>query len=244
MALFSAVADEYDTGRPSYPPDVIAALGPIAGLRVLDVGAGTGLATRLLLARGAVVAAIDVEPRLLARAVAHTPSLSAVLADGAVLPIRSASIDVACFAQSWHWLDPQRRTTEVGRVLRPGGRWAGWWSHARGDRQDWFDSYWAVIEAACPGTHRSQRDTDWGATLADDPAFIVADRIVVPWRRTVAIDEWMLDQASHSYIAALDADARTATLAALRRILTRHFGAHDVDVAYETWLWTATRSVG
>lgn len=38
MPLFETVADFYDAGRPSYPPGVFDALGPLAGLAVLDVG--------------------------------------------------------------------------------------------------------------------------------------------------------------------------------------------------------------
>ena len=59
MASFESVADEYDTGRPGYPDGVFDALGPVAGLATLDVGAGTGIATRALIARGARVVAGD-----------------------------------------------------------------------------------------------------------------------------------------------------------------------------------------
>jgi ubiquinone/menaquinone biosynthesis C-methylase UbiE len=49
VGSFDAVADAYEAARPSYPDGVFDALGPLAGLRVLDVGAGTGIATRALL---------------------------------------------------------------------------------------------------------------------------------------------------------------------------------------------------
>lgn len=47
MVRFEAIADEYDAARPSYPQRVYEALGPLAGRLVLDVGAGTGIATMM-----------------------------------------------------------------------------------------------------------------------------------------------------------------------------------------------------
>lgn len=94
--------------------------------------------------------------RLAAR---RTPGLRPVIADGAALPFRDGCADLICFAQSWHWLDEARRPREAARVLRSGGRWAGWWSHARADDEPWFEAYWDALEAATVA-RRSQRDID------------------------------------------------------------------------------------
>lgn len=241
MPAFEAVASEYDTGRPTYPAGVYDALGPLEGLIVLDVGAGTGIATRQPLERRARVIAVDPGEHVLAKAVARTSGLSAIIADGVDLPVRDRSVDLVCFAQAWHWLDPATRVPEMHRVLRTDGRWAAWWSHARADSQAWFGAYWSAIEAACSGTHRNQRDTDWGRTVDDLDMFDVAARVVVPWTRSVSTDEWLVDQASHSYIAGLETVARDALLSELRRIVEAEFGNGMMTVPYETWLWTATR---
>ena len=241
MTSFDSVADEYDAARPSYPPEVFEALGPLEGLWVLDIGAGTGIATRELLARAARVVAVDAGAEVLRRAVARSPDLPALVADGAALPVASGSIDLACFAQAWHWLDPTTRVAEMNRVLRPGGRWAGWWSHARADDEPWFDQYWATIERSCPGTHRTQRDTDWGATVADGGLFDVEARRNLAWTRTLTIDDWMADQASHSYVIALDDTARAQLLGELHAIFDAAFPEGTMSVRYETWLWIATR---
>lgn len=237
MVSFETVANEYDAARPPYPSGVYDALGPLMGLLVLDVGAGTGIATRQLLARGATVIAIDAGREVLSRAVARTPGVMAVVADGAVLPIRDGMADFICFAQAWHWLDESRRTAEARRVLRDGGRWAGWWSHARADAEGWFDAYWSVIELGCPGTRRGQRDTDWGQAVAESGLFEVDDRTVVPWTREISIDNWMLDQASHSYVAALPSGQRARLLTDLRAVLDQAFPDGAMTVRYETWLW-------
>jgi SAM-dependent methyltransferase len=240
VASFEAVADEYDAARPTYPDEVFDALGPLAGLRVLDVGAGTGIATRGLIARQATVIAIDPGHEVIRRAMRHTAALMAVVGDGALLP-RSNAVDLVSFAQSWHWLDPATRVTEVGRVLRPGGRWAGWWSHARADGQRWFSDYWDAIERACPGTSRAQRDTDWGATIAAAGMFDVDERVTVAWTRHIGIDAWMTDQATHSYLIALPREQHDRLLARLRAIVLVEFPNGAMSVPYETWLWIARR---
>jgi len=238
---FDAVAAEYDAARPPYPDEVFDALGPLEGLRVLDVGAGTGIATRALIDRQARVVAVDPGSEVLRRAAARTYALAAVVADGAFLPVRSDVIDLVCFAQSWHWLDATRRAPEVHRVLRSGGRWAGWWSHAREDGEQWFDTYWAVIESSCQGTHRDQRDTDWGRTIAMPGRFDVGARVTVPWARQISVEDWMTDQASHSYVAGLSRDRRAELLGDLQAILEEQFPDGAMTVRYETWLWIATR---
>ena len=160
-------------------------------------------------------------------------------ADGAVLPIRDGTADLVCFAQAWHWLDPATRATEAHRVLRGHGRWAGWWSHARADGEGWFDEYWSVIERTCVGTHRDQRDTDWGATVARSGVFTVAQRVTVPWLREITIEGWLTDQVSHSYVAALSPQERRDLVLRLRTVLEGEFTSGLMAVPYETWLWIA-----
>jgi SAM-dependent methyltransferase len=240
VGCFESVAEEYDAARPSYPKGVFDALGPLDDLVVLDVGAGTGIATRQLVARQGRVVAVDAGPIVLRRATSHTPGLAAVVADGAALPVRTGTVDLVCLAQAWHWLDPSSRVAEMHRVLRRGGRWAAWWSHARADGEPWFDRYWTAIERSCPGTYRGQRDTDWGQTIATPGRFAVDERITVSWVRELPVDDWMTDQASHSYVVGLPAGPRDELLAELQSILHDHFTEGHMAVRYETWLWTAT----
>jgi SAM-dependent methyltransferase len=242
VASFETVADEYDAARPSYPDGVYEALGDLRGLLVLDVGAGTGIASRQLRSRGASVIALDRGREVLGRALVHTPTLPVVVADGVKLPVAAHCVDLVCCAQAWHWLDPASRVVEAHRVLRPGGRWAGWWSHARADDQDWFDAYWTLIERYCTGTGRDQRDTDWGATVAAAGLLDVGERVVVRWVREISVDAWMVDQVSHSYVIALDHVHRGELVRALRAILDEQFPDGAMTVPYQTWLWIATKS--
>src|ERR1039457_4610438 len=133
-SLFDSVAEEYDAARPSYPDAIYdeleKAAGPLAGQLVLDGGAGTGIASRQLAARGARLVALALSEPMLRRALARSPRLCWVVADGDMMPLRASYIDLACFAQSWHWFDPVRACAEIARVIRPGGYWAAWWNEA------------------------------------------------------------------------------------------------------------------
>jgi SAM-dependent methyltransferase len=240
MVSFDPVVDEYDAARPGYPDALFDALGDLNGVRVLEGGAGTGIATRALLARGARVVAFDVSAVLLDRARRRSPSLPAVVGDGADLPFRDGCRDLLCFAQSWHWLRPVTRCVEARRVLASGGRWAGWWSHARADGERWFDDHWSTLEAACPGVDRRQRDIDWGAELDESGLFVAVERTVVPWTRRISVDDWLVDLSSHSYVAALDDAARSMLVEQLRRIVLERFPSGSMEVLYETWVWIAT----
>ena len=230
MPSFDPVVDAYDAARPSYPEGVHDALEPLAGARVVEGGAGTGIATRTLRERGADVVALDIGEQMLRRVDGER-----VVADAARAPLRDGCADLVCFAQVWHWLDHSIASAEMARMLRRGGRWAGWWNHARADSEPWFEAYWDVLEART-GAYRWHRDTNWGATL-DADLFDPPSFLSVPWTREVPLDVWLTDQRSHSYIG-LTAGGE-AVMGALEQILRDTFGDGPVRCRYETWLWQA-----
>jgi SAM-dependent methyltransferase len=102
------------------------ALGPLAGLRVLDFGCGHGMAGVVMARRGARVAAFDLSAGYLAeagrRARANGVTIDLVRADGERLPFADG-----CFDRIWgnavlHHLDLAQAAGEIRRVLKPGGR--------------------------------------------------------------------------------------------------------------------------
>jgi SAM-dependent methyltransferase len=246
LSPFDPVAAEYDAGRPDYPDGLYTALeetaGPLGGTLVLDAGAGTGIATRQLTARGARVIALDIGEQMLRRGMARSPGMNCLLADGNAVPIRSECIDLACFAQSWHWFDPDRASWEVARVLRPGGHWSAWWSYAWADGQSWFDTYQGLMEAACPGYRRHHRNTDWSQEgIAQTGLFEDGTRITVPWTRTLDVVEWMTEERSKSYVAQLPGTGRDRLLRGIAEVLGAHFPGGAMAVPYRTRMWLARR---
>ena len=133
---FERMAGEYATARPPYPPalfDALAGLGVIGHrVRVLEVGAGSGLATADLVAAGCQVTAVEPGPRLAQLLRVAVPAATVVVTrlEDAELP--GGSFDSAVAAMSLHWVDLQVGLPKLHRALRPGG-WLAVWRTAFGD---------------------------------------------------------------------------------------------------------------
>jgi ubiquinone/menaquinone biosynthesis C-methylase UbiE len=246
-AAFDALAEDYDAARPSYPDGLYQTLeqaaGPLAGKLVLDAGAGTGIATRQLAARGAQTVAFDVAEQMLRRALARSPGSCCLLADGSALPLRDGRVDLVCFAQSWHWFDHVGAAREAARVLRPGGFWAAWWNQASAHGEDWFAAYREALASACPAYHRERhRDRDWTRNgIAESGLFAPGALITVPWTREVRADQWLTEDRSKSYVGALDPEARERLLAKIASIVWARFPDGQMSVRYRTRLLLARR---
>ena len=119
---FGGGADAYERGRPGYPADAIAWLAEKLGLgpgrTVLDLGAGTGKLSRLLVETGARVVAVEPveEMRRLLETVAGVEALAGA---AEAIPLPDASADACTVAQAFHWFEPVVALAEIHRVLRP-----------------------------------------------------------------------------------------------------------------------------
>ena len=129
-ASFGGAASHYERYRPG-PPVAGGGLGPprSAPVRtVVDLGAGTGALTRLLVGRADEVVAVEPDDRMRAVLAEAVPGVRAVAGRGEAIPLPDGSVDAVLASSSWHWMDTVPTLHEVGRVLVPGGTLAVMWS--------------------------------------------------------------------------------------------------------------------
>ncbi|WP_406154073.1 class I SAM-dependent methyltransferase [Streptomyces sp. NBC_01023] len=198
---FNAAAAAYAANRPSYPPALLDAVEelagrPLAGARVADVGAGTGIATALLHERGAQVVAVEPGDGMAEQFRRTLPGVPVVRGDGNNLPLADASADFITYAQAWHWTDPDRSAPEAMRVLRPGGALALWWNVADHGVQ------WIADQKNRIGRFLGGSDIVFGAQgtagrTLQAGGLDFTDRTVL-WTREVSIDAHLANLASHS----------------------------------------------
>lgn len=252
---FNTAAAQYAANRPSYPPalfDTIEELAgrPFAGARVVDVGAGTGIATVLLRARGADVLAVEPGEGMAAQFLLTVPGVPIVRGDGNALPLRDASADFLTYAQSWHWTEPARSLPEALRVLRPGGALALWWNTDApdvpwiADQTRRIERYFGDERASKRGTGSKEGVAGTRTELAFEGAPHIPDHAhrVVRWSRRVPVDTHLANIASHSIFLVLGEEGTEAFLAEERAHLLEVFPDGWVEEVYDVLVIVATRS--
>jgi SAM-dependent methyltransferase len=124
---FGSVASAYERFRPGYPDDFIDEVLAYAGRPVrtaLEIGAGTGKATRVFASRGIAVTATDPDPAMLVELRKHVPeTVGVVRASFEDLPLTPV-YDLVFAAASFHWTQPDHRWERVAAMLRRDGIFA------------------------------------------------------------------------------------------------------------------------
>ena len=122
---FDEVADVYDRVRPRYPSTLFDALFTMlpAEPEIVEVGPGTGQATRDLIGRGATVHAIELGRAMASRLRANlpSPSLRVSVGDFESVDLAPGSVDGVFSATAYHWISPAARADRPATVLRQGG---------------------------------------------------------------------------------------------------------------------------
>lgn len=240
---FNAAAAQYAAGRPSYPPALFETIEELtgrrlAGSRVVDVGAGTGIATARLHARGADVVAVEPGEGMAAQFRRTLPDVPVVRGNGNALPLADHCADLLTYAQAWHWTDPARAVPEAVRVLRPGGALALWWNTSaldvpwiaeateRADRHFGFD-------ASAEKRNLDAHTTDFAGELD-------VIRRDIRWSRRVPLDTHLANLGSHSMFLLQGEERSAAYLADERRHVLEVFPDGIVEETYDVMLLLAT----
>jgi SAM-dependent methyltransferase len=213
---FASAADLYERARPSYPPEAIewlvaqTGLGPVS--TVVDLGAGTGKLTRLLLPSGARVVAV--EP--IAEMRAHIQGAEVLDGTAEAMPLPDGSADVVTVAQAFHWFDHDRALPEIHRVLREGGTLVIVWNMRDLDdpMQRGVEELLRPIRKDVPG----QVLGAWRVPLHHSPLFGPATVGEFAYQQQFTTDDLCDRVASTSFVAALPPVDREELLVRVRAL--------------------------
>jgi len=242
---FGAVAVDYAAWRPGYPAEIVAFLaGGAAGhdgsRRILDLGAGTGALTGLLVAAGHDVVAADVSADMLAELSARLPDVPTVVAGAESVPLPDGDRDVVVAAQAAHWFDPDAASREFLRLLAPGGAVGFVWNTQQAA------SPWTVELAGllAESTRDQTGDAPEGnrAIVEAFAARLDADVEVrsASWVHRVPPRAVVGRAASSSRVGLMDDTTRAAYLDRIRDLLDTHpdtRGRDELEIDYVTTAW-------
>ena len=243
---FGDVAELYDRARPSYPDalveDVIAFAAPCR--RALEVGSGTGKATRLFAQRGVTVHALEPSAdmaRIGRRNCAGHENVTVELSDFEGFGGEVSPFDLIYSAQAWHWVAPEVRYVKARELLAPGGALATFWNRARWEHNPLRDELRAAYQRAVPdfgpmpGPMYPSTDTPpelWGDWLSEVQAaggFDQPDPRAYDWSCEYSTAEYLEVIQTHSDHIVLGERRLGALLDAVGEVIDRAGGSFRLD---------------
>jgi SAM-dependent methyltransferase len=226
---FGLAADAYERGRPDYPAAAIDWLADRFDLRpgrtVIDLAAGTGKLTRLLVPTGADV--IAVEP--IAEMRAKIEDARVLEGTAEAIPLADASVDAVTVGQAFHWFRTDEALAEIHRVLRPGGGLALVWN-----MRDEGDPVHAAVSGILAPLERGAprgRKLDWADVVG------ASETATFPHEQLVDENTFVERFTSVSFVAAAPPEERAKVEEQLRA-LARELGT-PIRLPYVTEVYLA-----
>lgn len=238
---FSNRVDDYVKARPAYPDWVWQVLAQYAGLTehsvVADVGAGTGLLSRLFLAHGHKVYAVEPNQAMREaanKALGQMTGYVSVAASAEETTLPAASVDFVVVGQAFHWFDAQRAQFEFARILRPGGQVVLVYNERNHTGSAFQAEYEALLQ---------QFGTDYQAVPHHGIGEAARETFFAPAQsQTLMLDnpqpmDWPMLQArllSSSYAPAAGSPRYALMLTSLKQVFERHQLDGQINFLYQT----------
>ncbi len=247
---FDELAGTYSKARPQYPERLWAVLRERVDRHSLphlavDVGSGTGIATRQLAVTLPEWRVVGLEPGEAMRAQAVGDSQGTAIEFGAgtaeVMPLETASAGLVIAAQALHCFDHSRFYAEARRVLAPDG-FVGILQNNRAlEDLPFFEDYESFLEEHSPGYKRDYRDFDIAGELSG-AGFTEVSRLFTKWTRPMTHQLFIeLALSSSKMHAAVRQIGEEDTTRCLRSMLRRHHPSGELGIPYISELFTGTR---
>ncbi len=198
---FSDRVEDYVKYRPSYPKDAIAYI--ISSLKtsapvIADVGAGTGISSRLL-AEFNSIRVIAIEPNAeMRKAAAPHPSIEFRDGTAEATNLADNEVDLVTCFQSFHWFNPILTLPEFHRILKRDGRLAIVWNTR--DRNDQFTAKYSSLVRKASNNHPGEKRSDAIQPFLESPLFVNLRQSIFPDRQKLDLAGLIGRAMSTSYI--------------------------------------------
>ncbi len=239
---FGAIAGQYHRLRPGPPASAIDWLLPAGAQLVVDLAAGTGLLSRAL----GVDRIVAIEPDIRMGGVlrANSPAVAVVAGLAEAIPLAQGSVDAVLISSAWHWMDPERAASEIGRVLRDGGRFGLIWT-SRDREVGWVRGVDLLREpAGSDAVPRTPRYRNRDVMLPADHSFTDVETASFTFTKTIPVEDFAPMIGTYSRIITASEQERTEILARVRDAVEAEFpGATEIELPMRSLCWRATRRI-
>jgi SAM-dependent methyltransferase len=218
---FEAAAERYERGRPTYPDDAVAFLIRTLEIGertdVVELGAGTGKFTELIVPTGARIVAVEPVSAMRQALARNCPTVTVLDAMAEEIPLAEASADAVVAAQAFHWFDADRALHEIHRVLRPDGALGLIWN-VRDEATDWSERLTAIFDRLS-GDGPRYRDMRWRGAFARTELFGPLHHQLAYHVQKLTREQFVDRVLSVSYVASASNDERERVIAEVEEML-------------------------
>ena len=251
---FGGVAALYERYRPGPSPAAVEWILPAPVGTVVDLGAGTGALSRLLLDRAQEVIAVEPDDRMRSILTEQVRGVRAVKGQGESMPLPDRSVDAVLASSSWHWMEPVATLHEVGRILVPNGILGALWSGPDPEGPFLVQAQALLAEQtpADDGDETEVADVILGDARRPLPTLEIPDGVpfdqpeheVFRWDVALNADELIGLLGTLSSVITLPEERRQRVVNEARRLLRELLGVEGdvtVDVAFRADAWQSRR---
>lgn len=244
------VAD-YEKYRPTYPRELVtfvhADCGIAPGACIADIGAGTGISTKLFLDAGHPVVAV--EPNAAMREAADRllggyANYRSVAGTAEATTLETASVDLVSAAQAFHWFDKSDAQREFARILKPHGRIVLFWNRRQLEGSPFLTGYEALLLRFCPDYAGVASTWPGDAAMADWFGDGFERKTVFPNPQWLDFDGVRGRLMSSSYAPKPGDPRHEPMLAALRTLFDETQQDGVVNFVYETRVYAGRPVAG
>ncbi len=242
---FGAVASTYQRYRPGPPSVSVDWYLPERVDHVVDLGAGTGALTRLVLDRADHVSAIEPDDRMRAVLAEELPNVEALKGSGERMPLSDHCADAVLASSSWHWMDVERTLLEVRRVLKPRGFLGALWSGPNPEGTFVTQARELIVQNVSADEEMSSflSDSNRPTSKLEIPpgvGFAQPERQTFTWLMALTADELVGLLATFAWVINLGDEERQSLFVQARHLLREFLGVEgevtvDVDFRCDAW---------